>query len=102
MLYYCSYSNGRRYVRAYDDKKHGAPRVVSDNTTFLYHNSVMASRVCPSERAALAWWGEWSENLVIMPDGREVVPAWEFGHDAVESIFISWTCVQGEKWPGEY
>lgn len=30
MFYYCKYLNGRRYVRAYDDEKHGAPRVVSD------------------------------------------------------------------------
>ena len=102
MFYYCSYSNGRRYVRAYDDVKHGAPRVVSDTTTFLYCNSVMVSRVFPSERAALAWWGEWSENPVVMPDGREVVPAWEFGHDTTANIFIPWACVRGEKWPGEY
>ena len=101
MFYYCSYSNGRRYVRAYDDTKHGVPRIVSDTTTFLYHNSVMVSRVFPSERAALAWWGEWSEKPVIMPDGREVVPAWEFGHDTTGNIFIPWPCVRGEVWPGD-
>lgn len=102
MFYYCSYSNGRRYVRAYDDAKYGAPRIVSDTTTFLYHNSVIVSRVFPPERAALAQWGEWSEKPVVMPDGREVVPAWEFGHDTTDNIFIPWGAVRGEKWPGEY
>lgn len=28
MLYYNEYSNGRRYVRAYDEEKNGAPRNV--------------------------------------------------------------------------
>ena len=61
----------------------------------------MVSRVFPSERAALAWWGEWSEKPVIMPDGCEVVPAWEFGHDTTDNIFIPWAAVRGEKWPGD-
>ena len=28
MLYYSEYSNGRRYVHAYDEEKHGAPRIM--------------------------------------------------------------------------
>lgn len=39
MLYYCEYSNGRRYVRAYDEEKHGAPRIVG-KSAFLYRGSV--------------------------------------------------------------
>lgn len=102
MFYYCSYSNGRRYVRAYDDKKYGVFCVVFVSITFFYHNFIMVSRVFESERAALSWWGEWSEKPVVMPDGREVVPAWEFGHDTIDNVFIPWGAVHGEKWPREY
>lgn len=63
MLYYNEYS-GRRYVRAYDEEKHGAPR--------------------------------------IMPDGAETTPAQYFGTDTPESVFIPWSMVRGELWPGEY
>lgn len=104
MFYYCSYSNGRRYVRAYDDEKHGAPRFAG-KIMFLFHNSVCGSadNLYKTEREALKGWNEWSEKPVVMPDGREVVPAVYFGHyNAADSVFIPWTCVQGEKWPGEY
>ena len=103
MLYYGEYSNGRRYVRAYDEKKHGAPRIVG-NTVFLYHNTVCGSKdgIFPTEEAALASWGKYSNKPVIMPDGREVIPARFFGNDTADNVFIPWDMVRGELWPGEY
>ena len=35
MLYYGEYSNGRRHVRAYDEEKHGAPRIVGHTVFFV-------------------------------------------------------------------
>ena len=102
MLYYCEYSNGRRYVRLYDEKKHGAPRVVG-KSAFLYHGSVIVSKenIFTNEEAVLASWGKYSNKPVIMPDGREVTPARYFGNDT-DDVFIPWDMVRGEIWPGEY
>ena len=103
MLYYGECLNGRRYVRAYDEKKHGAPRIAG-NTVFLYHNTVCGSadNIFTTESAALASWGKYSRIPVVMPDGREVTPARYFGNDTPESVFIPWGMVRGELWPGEY
>ena len=102
MLYYNEYS-GRRYVRAYDEEKHGAPRIVG-KLSFLYHGavSVSAENIFPTEEAALASWGKYSRIPVIMPDGAETIPAQYFGKDTPESVFIPWSMVRGELWPGEY
>ena len=103
MMYYCEYSNGRHYVRAYDEEKHGAPRIVG-NTVFLYHNTVCGSAdgIFTTEEAALASWGKYSNKPVIMPDGREVTPARYFNNDTAADVFIPWDMVRGELWPGEY
>ena len=103
MLYYGEYLNGRRYLRAYDEEKHGVPRIVGD-TVFLYHNSICGSAkgIFPTEEAALASWGKYSMIPVIMPDGGEVIPAKYFGNDTTADVFIPWDMVRGELWPGEY
>ena len=103
MLYYGEYSNGRRYVRAYDEEKHGAPRIVG-KSAFLYHGAVIVSKenIFTNEKAAIASWGKYSTNPVIMPDGREVIPSQYFGNDTVADVFIPWSMVRGELWPGEY
>ena len=103
MLYYGEYLNGRRYVRAYDEEKHGAPRIVK-KSAFLYRGSVIVSKenIFTNEKAALASWGKYSRILVIMPDGREVIPAQYFGNDTTVDVFIPWDMVRGELWPGEY
>ena len=103
MLYYGEYSNGRRYVHAYDEKKHGTPRIVG-NIVFLYHNTICGSAdgMFSTEEAALASWGKYSNRPVIMPDGREVTPARYFGNDTIADVFIPWSMVRGELWPGEY
>ena len=103
MLYYGEYLNGRRYVRAYDEEKHGAPRIAG-KSAFLYHGSIItnADGIFPTEEAALASWGKYSNKPVIMPDGREVTPAQHFGNDTSADVFIPWDMVRGELWPGEY
>ena len=103
MLYYGEYLNGRRYVRAYDEEKHGEPRIVG-NTVFLYHNTVCGSagNIFSTEEAALASWGKYSNKPVIIPDGRVVTPAKYVGNDTIADVFIPWDMVRGELWPGEY
>ena len=103
MLYYGEYLNGRRYVRAYDEKKHGAPRIAG-KSAFLYHGSIIVSKenIFSNEKAAIASWGKYSNKLGIMPDGREVTPAQYFGNDTSADVFIPWSMVRGEIWPGEY
>ena len=103
MLYYGEYLNGRRYVRAYDEEKHGEPRIVG-NTVFLYHNTICGSAdgIFSTEEDVLASWGKYSNKPVIMPDGREVTPAQYFGNDTTADVFIPWDMVRGELWPGEY
>lgn len=103
MLYYGEYLNGRRYVRAYDEEKHGAPRIVG-KSAFLYHSAVIvnADNIFTTESAALASYCKYSRIPVVMPDGGEVIPAQYFGNDTPESVFIPWSMVRGELWPGEY
>ena len=47
MKYYASYKpeTGKTHIVAYDEAKRGAPGIVNDHTTFLYHNSIIVSRV---------------------------------------------------------
>ena len=104
MFYYADYipETDTRSVLSYDAQKHGAPRVVSPDTVFLYHNSLITSRVYNSEEDALLSWGKYSNKPVIMPDGNEITPARYFGVDRIEDVFIPWNDVKGERWPGEY
>ena len=102
MLFYGKYENGKRYICAYDEEKHGAPRVVSDHWTYLYHKSVIVNRVYKTEREAMEdSWGKYSNKSVIMPDGTETTPARYFGTEDTSDVFISWYDVKGELWPGE-
>ena len=102
MLFYGKYENGKRYICAYDEEKHGAPRVVSDHWAYLYHKSVIVNRVYKTEREAMAdSWGKYSNKPVIMPDGTETTPARCFGTEDINDVFISGYDVKGELWPGE-
>jgi hypothetical protein len=103
MLYYLNYNpaENKRYVLAYDEEKHGKAQVVNDHTVFLYYRSIIVDAVYNTEAEALKAWGEWSTKPVVMPDGKETIPAYFFGHENIYNVFIPWTWVQGEKWPGE-
>ena len=102
MLFYGKYENGQRYICAYNEEKHGVPRVVSGNLTFIYYNSVMVNRMYKTEREAMAdSWGKYSNKPVIMPDGTETTPARYFRTESINDVFIPWYDVKGELWPGE-
>lgn len=102
MLFYGKYENGRRYLCAYDEEKHGAPRVVSDNRTFIYRSSISVNRVHKTEREAMAdSWGKYSNKPVVLPDGTETTPARYFGTEDINDVFVSWYDVKVERWPGE-
>lgn len=102
MLFYAKHENGRRYICAYDEEKHGLPRVVSDNRTFLYHNSITVNRVYQTEQEAMAGsWGKYSSKPVILSDGTETTPARYFGTEDINDVFVPWYDVKGELWPGE-
>lgn len=103
MLYYIDYNpeKDKRYVLAYDAEKYGTPRKVSHNTIFLYNNTLIVNGVYNTEAEALKAWGEYTEKPVTMPDGMEEIPARFFGREKIYNVFIPWSCVQGERWPGE-
>ena len=102
IYYYNSFENGKRRVIKYDENISGPAQVYNSSTVFLYHRSVITSAIYNSEAEALKAWGEWSVKPVIMPDGEETIPAYFFGHGNIYNVFIPWTCVRGELWPGEY
>lgn len=102
MLFYGKYENGKRYICTYDGKNHEAPRVTSNNLTFVYHNSVSVNRIYKTEREAMAdSWGKYSNKPVILPDGTLTTPARYFGTENINDVFIPWYDVNGELWPGE-
>ena len=104
MFFYTNYNpaTNTRSVLSYDEQKRGTPRVVSPDTVFLYHGSLITSSVYNSAEDALLSRGRYSNKPVIMPDGSETTPARYFGVDRIEDIFIPWSDVKGERWPGEY
>lgn len=58
--------------------------------------------VYSTEADALASWGKYSNKPVVMPDGSTTTPAHYFGLERIEDVFIPWSDVKGERWPGEY
>ena len=104
MFYYTDYipATDTRRVIAYDEQKHGMPRVVSPDVAFLFHNAIITNCVYSTEADALASWGKYSNKPVVMPDGSTTTPAHYFGMERIEDVFIPWSDVKGERWPGEY
>lgn len=77
MKYYASYKpeTGKTHIVAYDEVKRGAPRIVNDHTTFLYHNSIIVSRVYDTvDDALLGSLGKYSNAPVVLPDGHQTTP----------------------------
>ena len=86
MFFYTDYNpaTDTRSVLSYDEKKHGMPRVVSPDMTFLYNGSLCTRRVYDSEAEALAVaWGKYSDKPVVMPDGSKITPAHYFEVNAM-------------------
>jgi|GEM_PF-3346968 hypothetical protein len=104
MKYYASYKpeTGKTHIIAYDEAKRGAPRIVNDHTTFLYHNSIIVSRVYNTVAdALLGSLGKYSNRPVILPDGRQTTPNRFFGTARPEDVFVPWSDVKCERWPGD-
>lgn len=99
MKYITEFSNGKNYIRAYDEKKNGLRRI--GDMFFLYYNSIIAHGVYGTEAEAVASYGRYNTRRIIMPDGTETTPARYFGTEDVNDVFISWYDVKGELWPGE-
>ena len=101
MLFYGNYENGKRYICAYDEEKHGSPRIISNDLTFIYHNSISVNRVYKTEPEAMAGsWGKYSSKPVILPDGTETTPARYFGTENINDVFIPWCDVKGRTLAG--
>ena len=90
MLYYINYNpaENKRYVLPYDEEKFGKAQVVNDHTVFLYHRSIIVNAIYNTGAEALKAWGKWSIKPVIMPDGKEIIPAYFFGHGNIYNVFI--------------
>lgn len=99
MKYITEFSNGKNYVRAYDEKKNGLRKV--GKLVFLYNNSVVCRAVYNTKAEAVASYGRYSTRKIIMSDGTETMPARYFGTEDVNDVFVSWYDVKGELWPGE-
>ena len=60
MFYYADYNpaTDTRSVLSYDEQKHGMPREVSPDLTFLYRGALCTRRVYNSAEDALMSWGK--------------------------------------------
>lgn len=96
MLFYGKYENGQRYICAYDEEKHGYPRVISDSLTFIYHNSIIVKCVYDTEAEAVASYGMWSTRNIILPDGSMTTPARYFDMPDTNKMFDPWGHVPSE------
>lgn len=99
MKYITEFSNGKNYIRAYDENKNGLRQV--GNMFFLYHNSIIAHGVYDTEAEAVASYERYNTRRIIMPDGTETTPARYFGNDTLKDVFVLWSDIKRELWPGE-
>lgn len=99
MKYITEFSNGKNYVRAYDEKKNGLRQV--GKMFFLYNNAIVCRAVYDTETEAVASYGRYSTRKIIMPDGTETTLARYFDTEDINDVFVSWYDVKGELWPGE-
>ena len=102
MKYITEFSNGKNYIRAYDENKNGLRQV--GDMFFLYHNSIIAHGVYDTEAEAVEnmfYDRKYATQKIIMPDGTTTTPAEYFGTDVDNDIFVPWIDVKGERWPGE-
>lgn len=102
MKYYVTYKpeTGKTHIVAYDEVKRGAPRIVNDHLTFLYHNAISLDRVYDTvDDALLGSLGKYSNAPVVLPDGRQTTPDRFFRTDRPEDVFVPWSDVKGERWP---
>ena len=99
MKYIIEFTNGKNYVRAYDEKKNGLRKV--GKLVFLYNNSIVCRAVYDTEAEAVASYGQHNTRCIILPDGTETTPVRYFGNDTPEDVFVPWSDIKRELWPGE-
>ena len=99
MKYITKFTNGKNYVRAYDEEKNGLRKV--GKLVFLYNNSIVCRAVYDTETEAVASYGRYNTRRIIMSDGTETTPARYFGNDTSKDVFVSWSDIKRELWPGE-
>lgn len=99
MKYITEFSNGKNYIRAYDENKNGLRQV--GKIFFLYYNAVVCRAVYNTEAEAVASYGRYSTRKIILPDGTETTPARYFDMPDTSNVFVPWSCVRRELWPGE-
>lgn len=99
MKYIIEFTNGKNYVRVYDEKKDGLRKV--GKLVFLYNNSIVCRAVYDTEAEAVASYGRHNTRCIILPDGTETTSARYFGNDTPEDVFVPWSDIKRELWPGE-
>lgn len=99
MKYITEFTNGKNYVRAYNEEKNGLRKV--GKFVFLYNNAVVCRAVYDTEVEAVASYGRYNTRRIIMPDGTETTPARYFGNDTPKDVFVLWSDIKRELWPGE-
>lgn len=100
IYYYNSFENGKRRVIKYDENISGKVRHCGKRI-LLYHNAVSVAEIFNSLDEAIKAWGEYKTYEIMLPDGTMTTPAKHFNKN-INDVFIPYSMVRGELWPGEY
>lgn len=100
IYYYNSFEDGERRVIKYDANISGHIRHCGKRI-LLYHNAVSVTEIFNSLDEAIKAWGEYKTYEIILPDGTITTPAKHFNKN-INDVFIPYSMVHGELWPGEY
>ena len=104
IYYYNSFENGKRRIIKYDEDINGKVRYCKTGMSeryFLYHNASSIGAIFKSLDEAIKAWGEYKTYEIILPDGTITTPAKYFNKN-IDDVFIPYSMVRGELWPGEY
>ena len=100
IYYYNSFEDGKRRVIKYDENISGNIKRCGKRI-FLYHNAISIAEIFDSLDKAIKAWGEYKTYEIILPDGTITTPAKYFNKN-INDVFIPYSMVHGELWPGEY
>lgn len=97
-------ADGNFHIIEYDTDE--GVRVLRDaggreTSVVIYHNSLIVSALYDTVEAAIKHLGG-SCRETILPDGRVVIPeSVNYPELAIRNIFVPFSAVRGEVWPGE-
>lgn len=100
IYYYNSFENGKRRIIKYDENISGNIRHCGKRI-FLYHNAVSVVEIFNSLDEAIKAWGAYKTYEIILPDGTITTLARYFNKN-INDVFIPYSMVRGEVWPGKY